>query len=83
MPCNTHKGPNICSYDFESETVIPLYNPRKDIWSEHFALNQSGILQPKTLTGEGTIDLLKLNFSEVVNQRVVLLKHGLLLNQLT
>ena len=82
MPCNTHKGPNICTYDFKGETIVELYNPRKDTWSEHFELTPEGLLIPKTLIGTGTIDLLKLNFPVVVEQRFILFKHKLLLHQI-
>lgn len=82
MPCNTHKGPNISTYDFDGEKIVPLYNPRKDVWSDHFELISTGLLVPKSLIGTGTIELLKLNFPEVVKQRAILFKHKLLLHQI-
>ena len=35
--CNSHKGPLAAGY-FEGKH-IPLFNPRKDVWSDHFEWN--------------------------------------------
>jgi hypothetical protein len=35
--CNWRKGPNLTAIDLDTETVVPLFNPRKQIWKEHFA----------------------------------------------
>ena len=34
--CNAFKGPNLVSVDLETGETVPLFNPRKDDWSEHF-----------------------------------------------
>ena len=34
--CNASKGPNIAGIDPASGQLTRLFNPRRDIWSEHF-----------------------------------------------
>jgi hypothetical protein len=36
--CNLHKGPNLSSIDPQTGQLVPLFHPRLDVWSEHFAL---------------------------------------------
>jgi 5-methylcytosine-specific restriction endonuclease McrA len=35
--CNLKKGPNLTGIDPESATVVVLFHPRRDRWSDHFA----------------------------------------------
>ena len=74
--CNKHKGSDLTSVDPETGDIIPLYHPRRDIWSEHFKLDQSRItaLTPK---GRVTIQLLQLNRPERVEERARLMEAGL------
>lgn len=58
--CNKHKGSDLTSVDPETGDIIPLYHPRKDIWSEHFKLDKERIV-PLTAKGRVTIQLLQLN----------------------
>ncbi len=41
--CNKHKGSDIASID-ETGEVVPLFNPRRDDWSEHFSVDGMAIL---------------------------------------
>ena len=36
--CNVKKGTNVASYDPLSELLTPLYNPRTQIWNDHFEI---------------------------------------------
>ena len=36
LDCNRHKGSDFASFDPETDDVIRLFNPRQDVWSEHF-----------------------------------------------
>jgi len=58
--CNHHKGPNIAGLDPESGQLIPLFNPRRDGWSDHFAWNDT-ILVGLTPMGRATVELLAIN----------------------
>src|SRR5476651_2707805 len=37
--CNGAKGSDLTSYDTETDELVPLFNPRKDDWDEHFFWN--------------------------------------------
>jgi 5-methylcytosine-specific restriction endonuclease McrA len=37
--CNLKKGPNLAGIDPQSKLLTPLFNPRRDIWSDHFAFS--------------------------------------------
>ena len=58
--CNAHKGPNLTSVDPETEQVVALFNPRQDIWSDHFSFEGPMIIA-RTPTGRATVRLLSMN----------------------
>jgi 5-methylcytosine-specific restriction endonuclease McrA len=66
--CNKHKGSDIASIDYETGEIVPLFNPRKDIWSEHFQIDH-GIFIGLTSNARATIFLLQLNNSARVEER--------------
>lgn len=35
--CNRYKGPNLSSIDPETGELAPLFNPRRDVWDDHFS----------------------------------------------
>jgi 5-methylcytosine-specific restriction endonuclease McrA len=71
--CNGHKHTKIAGYDPVSKTMVTLYHPRKQRWSDHFAWNDDGcLIIGLTPTGRATVEELKLNRSSVVNLRQVL-----------
>jgi 5-methylcytosine-specific restriction endonuclease McrA len=36
LDSNSFKGPNIAGRDLETEQTIRLFDPRQDVWHEHF-----------------------------------------------
>jgi 5-methylcytosine-specific restriction endonuclease McrA len=38
--CNRKKGPNLAGIDPTSGLIIPLFDPRRQTWSDHFALSE-------------------------------------------
>lgn len=48
--CNKYKGSDLTSIDPETGDIVPLYNPRKDRWSEHFQL-KDGIIVSSSIMG--------------------------------
>src|SRR4051812_36786276 len=34
--CNASKGPNLTGIDESSGLIVPLFHPRRDVWSVHF-----------------------------------------------
>jgi len=58
--CNKHKGSDLTSIDNETEAIVPLFNPRKDVWSEHFKI-ENGVFIGLTPNARATIRLLQIN----------------------
>jgi 5-methylcytosine-specific restriction endonuclease McrA len=58
--CNRHKGPNIAGLDPESGAIVPLFNPRKDQWDDHFIWMETSIVA-RTPIGRTTVQVLALN----------------------
>jgi hypothetical protein len=58
--CNLRKGPNIAGIDPETKTLVRLFNPRTDTWSEHFVM-QGATLIGITGVGRATVDVLDMN----------------------
>jgi hypothetical protein len=58
--CNHHKGTNIATYDSETQELTPLYNPRTQIWLDHFEL-VGFVINGKTSFGRATAKLLQMN----------------------
>ena len=73
--CNRHKGPNIASLDFGTNLIVPLFNPRTDVWDDHFGL-EGAYIRPLTPIGRATTRLLKLNNPERIRVRQVLIRAG-------
>lgn len=74
--CNKHKGTDLTSFDPDDGTIVPLYHPRRNKWSEHFGLEGSSFV-PWTPTGRATVGLLQLNHPDRVEERELLIAAGL------
>lgn len=66
--CNQAKGSDLASIDFASGLLVPLYNPRKERWTDHFELRGCLIL-PLTAIGRVTVKLLQINAPARVVER--------------
>src|SRR4051812_20721069 len=42
--CNLNKGPNLSAIDPETARPVPLFDPRRHDWDEHFALSGARVL---------------------------------------
>jgi hypothetical protein len=59
--CNKKKGPNIASVSADSPgTIVPLFNPRRDLWGDHFEFH-GPLIVGLTLTGKATVEVLDMN----------------------
>ena len=77
LGCNFFKGAATVALDFLTGLLVPLYNPRKDMWETHFEWNEDfTILIGLTPTGRATITRLKLNREGLMNLRRLLVKEG-------
>jgi hypothetical protein len=66
--CNRHKGSDLTSFDPQTGQLNPLFNPRTQVWIEHFTYESKSIIG---LTPEGrtTVHLLRLNSEDRLNER--------------
>lgn len=70
--CNKYKGSDIASLDPETGRIAALYNPRQDIWHEHFLFKENGTIEPLTAIGRVTAQVLRLNAPERISERSIL-----------
>jgi len=68
--CNAYKGPNLTSIDPDTGIVTALFNPRREVWSDHFVV-QGGHILGLTPTGRATVRLLNMNAPRRVELRQV------------
>ena len=66
--CNLHKGPNLTGIDPETDQIVPLFNPRQDAHSEHFAVRGIFIVG-LTPSGRATVNVLAMNSDEQLEIR--------------
>ena len=72
--CNRFKAAKMMAVDPDSGQLAPLFNPRQQTWTNHFAWNHDFTLViGLTATGRATVKLLRLNRPGVVNLRRVLI----------
>ncbi|NJL81961.1 MAG: HNH endonuclease [Chloroflexaceae bacterium] len=60
--CNGHKASKVKAFDPQTKQIFPLFNPRKQVWSEHFEWSEDGIkIIGKTPIGRATVSALHLS----------------------
>lgn len=59
--CNRKKGPNLSGIDPDTNELTRLFNPRTDTWSEHFRLEDNGLIVGITPVGRTTAYVLGMN----------------------
>ena len=67
--CNSHKGPNLAGIDPESGLLVPLFNPRKDQWYDHFEHWGSSIVG-RTPIGRATVLVFAMNMDDLRQLRI-------------
>jgi hypothetical protein len=75
--CNAHKGTNIAGIDPVTRRLVPLFNPRREKWSEHFRF-VGGKIVSSTAVGRATILVLAMNAPTNVEARALLISDGLM-----
>ena len=66
--CNRFKGSDLGSFDPDTGKFAFLFNPRKQLWLEHFTLTDRQILG-QSPEGRTTVVLLKLNTRDRIQER--------------
>lgn len=69
--CNAHKSKKIKGFDILTEKTVKLFNPRQQIWREHFEFSQDfSEIIGKTPCGRATVDALQMNNSYQTTARL-------------
>lgn len=75
--CNRLKSNKIKVFDDLSEKWVPLYNPRRDNWNDHFAWNEDAtLIIGTTIIGRCTVKELKLNREKLIEYRNCIIPFG-------
>jgi hypothetical protein len=68
--CNDHKGNRIAALDPETNEVVRLFDPRRQVWHEHFRWSALGDrIVGLTPVGRATVTALRLNRPTLVTAR--------------
>lgn len=71
--CNSSKYAKTRACDPQTGRTVPLFNPRRQNWSQHFAWNGDTLLViGRTATGRATVEALRLNRPELLGLRRLL-----------
>lgn len=73
--CNRAKGTDLGSLDPETGQLTPFFNPRVQVWTEHFRLDGATIVS-LTAHGRVTVAILQLNQPQRVRERESLISIG-------
>jgi predicted GTPase len=65
--CNRRKTNRLTAIDPQSQTEVPLFNPRQDSWQEHFTWSVDGLsIVGRSAIGSATVTALILNRERVI-----------------
>lgn len=68
--CNNHKGNRVAARDSLSGEIVPFFNPRRQVWAEHFTWGDEGArMIERSAVGRVTILALRLNRPSLVFTR--------------
>lgn len=75
--CNEAKGVLTNAFDPETQQTVPLFNPRTQLWHEHFFWDQDSThIIGKTAVGRATVHVLDLNNELRVMSRAIWVEAG-------
>ena len=69
VSCSLRKSARIRARDPQTGKFVPLFNPRRDRWPEHFSLNRRYVVQGRTAKGRATAAALGMNRPHLVDLR--------------
>jgi len=73
--CNRHKGTDLISIDPDTGFVVSIFNPRTQLWTEHFRLDDAWII-PTSAEGRATAALLQFNQPARLSERTGMIAKG-------
>ncbi|MCI0713634.1 MAG: HNH endonuclease [Chloroflexi bacterium] len=75
--CNLSKAQATSAPDPETGDIVSLFNPRRQVWSEHFVWVQDGtLIQGLTPVGRATVVRLRMNRIRIVEVRKIWVRTG-------
>jgi len=75
--CNSHKSDRREALDPETQEIVRLFNPRSDVWHDHFEWDESGgIIRGKTPQGRATVWALNMNHTDMISARLLWVAAG-------
>jgi 5-methylcytosine-specific restriction endonuclease McrA len=75
--CNGFKSVAVDGQDPLTGDLVPLFHPRTDRWSDHFAWREDGLeIVGKTATGRATLDKLQMNRRGLIGLRRLMMAQG-------
>lgn len=69
------KGPNLAGLDPRTGKIVPLFNPRRQLWRRHFRFAGARIAG-RTQIGRATVVVLAMNAPDRVELRAALIAAG-------
>lgn len=69
VSCSLRKGARTNAADPVTDEVVAIFDPRKELWENHFEVLGDFTIRGKTSTGRATVELLKLNRSVAMSIR--------------
>jgi hypothetical protein len=75
--CNLSKAKAVSARDELTGTLVPLFQPRSQVWTEHFQWIQAGtVIVGLTPVGRATVLRLKMNQARLIEARKVWVRAG-------
>ena len=71
-----YKSHDLTGFDPDTGEIIPLFNPRQQVWNDHFEVQPDMQIHGCTSHGRTTVRVLKMNLSERVEDRRALAELG-------
>ena len=76
--CNLHKADHVNGYDELTQSSVRLFNPRQDLWEEHFRVTtETGALEGLTEIGRASVARLQINNPRQTKARLRWMRAGL------
>jgi hypothetical protein len=74
--CNAHKGSDLAGFDPKTDKLTSLYNPRSQVWDQHFSIQYDMQIEGITPEGRTTVRVLQMNDVDRVENRQILAELG-------
>ena len=77
--CNAYKWTSVEGVDLDTGETVPLFDPRRQTWTDHFFWNaeEPCELNGRTATGRATIIQLRINDPDMLQLRALLIELGI------